>query len=571
MPRATRRLFALFLGVTLLVGAAMGAWFVAGSGAQAADPPFRWVALGDSYSAGTGSALPLPNCQRSGTAYATLLRDAMGSLVSSFNFQACSGAPTSAIWNKQLPAVLADTNLVTVTAGGDDLDFAGLIFHCVVAGSCPGWFRSLANQNPTVTPQANDGTGTGWDILFGRLVGLYEQIRKQMQPSGDLYVLSYPIPFGNPDRWPIAARTLDWCSGVDKKTAIEANVFASRLDDTIYQATQATDARLNHDGITGNVHFVDWRSGSKETVNSVGGGAYPVSPNGLCGDPGADQWLNSLTTVYPNMFHPTPTGYYAAAVRLANAIGQSMSAAPFPIETLPALPPSQLDTLPTLPTVPTTPATSRPPPQPTIRPQPPVVSPTNPVGTVPTPAPTAPTAVATTPTTKRTPKPRPRHPVVLYDTLSAPNLGYGSCSGELGDPRGGSPGGRFVQTFVVPAGVTSITDVTIPRSQWLDFEVSIYRGDTEVGVGVVPRGQDWQQIDVAVGNVRVTPGEQLQLASENPSGPTGIGFWQARTTSDAYPRGGLTAYNPCPWSQTAHPAVDQNNLDLVARIDGLGT
>jgi hypothetical protein len=158
--------------------------------------------------------------------------------------------------------------------------------------------------------------------------------------------------------------------------------------------------------------------------------------------------------------------------------------------------------------------------------------------------------------------------ITVYDTLNEPNLGYGSCSGITTDHRGGAPAGKFTQTFVVPARAGVITDVTLPRSQWLSFQASIYRGSQRLASGTVPAGQDWGQYTVELAAVAVTPGETLSLVLENPSNPTGIGFWQARTSSDAYPDGGLTVDNPCPWAQGVHPAVDTSPLDLVARING---
>ena len=159
-------------------------------------------------------------------------------------------------------------------------------------------------------------------------------------------------------------------------------------------------------------------------------------------------------------------------------------------------------------------------------------------------------------------------PITLYDTLSDSNTGYGSCSGILTDPRGGAPAGKFTQTFVVPAGTGVITDVTVPCSQWLSFQASIYRGGQRLASGTVPAGQDWAQYAVDLGRVAVTPGETLSLVLEDPTNPTGVGFWQARTNSDVYPQEGLTVDNPCLWAQGAHPAVDASLFDLVARIDG---
>ena len=177
---------------------------------------------------------------------------------------------------------------------------------------------------------------------------------------------------------------------------------------------------------------------------------------------------------------------------------------------------------------------------------------------------TAPASVSTTTTTTQPPQ-----QAVIYDTLQDPNVGYGSCSGDTTDPRGGAPAGRFVQSFVVPSGVTTITDVVIPQSKWLSYSVDFYRGSELIGGGAVPAGADWNQIDVNVGNIAIQPGETLSLVAENPQNPTGIGFWEAVTTSNVYPQGSLSVSNPCAWAQGAHPANDQPTGDLVAKVNGL--
>ena len=137
------------------------------------------------------------------------------------------------------------------------------------------------------------------------------------------------------------------------------------------------------------------------------------------------------------------------------------------------------------------------------------------------------------------------------------------------DPRGGTPAGRLEQTFVAPEGVRTLTDATVPRTAHPDVGRAIYRGGTRLTGAVVARGTDWEQATVDVPDAGVQPGETLRLVLENPASPTGIGFWQAHTTGDAYPRGGLTATNPCRWAQSAHPAVDAGSLDLVARVGAL--
>ena len=157
------------------------------------------------------------------------------------------------------------------------------------------------------------------------------------------------------------------------------------------------------------------------------------------------------------------------------------------------------------------------------------------------------------------------------DTMGTHPTGYGSCSGETTDPRGGAPAGKFVQNFRVPNYVNTITDVFIPETQWLSYSVDLYSGGTLIASGIVPKAapaDDWVTVDVSLGSVPVYPGESLTLAAENPTNPTGIGFWEAVTSAPVANAGTLTIYNPCPWSQEIHPAVDTPNGTLGVNILG---
>ena len=70
-----------------------------------APPPRPYVALGDSYSSGTGTRSYLADgtsCQRSTYAYPSLIAAARGYAL---NFRACSGAKVADVTNTQLGAL----------------------------------------------------------------------------------------------------------------------------------------------------------------------------------------------------------------------------------------------------------------------------------------------------------------------------------------------------------------------------------------------------------------------------------------------------------------------------------
>src|SRR3954468_20217776 len=82
----------------------------------------RYVALGDSYSSGTGTRTYYDsNCQRSVYAYPYLLHNAHPSWT--FVHAACAGAKTGDVINTQSANLTSTTNWVTYTIGGNDAGF----------------------------------------------------------------------------------------------------------------------------------------------------------------------------------------------------------------------------------------------------------------------------------------------------------------------------------------------------------------------------------------------------------------------------------------------------------------
>src|SRR5436190_9331779 len=83
----------------------------------------RYVALGDSYSSGTGTRTYFDStCQRSVYAYPYLLSQRRAN--TQLTFAACSGAKTGDVLNNQVSSVTSDTKIVTITIGGNDAGFS---------------------------------------------------------------------------------------------------------------------------------------------------------------------------------------------------------------------------------------------------------------------------------------------------------------------------------------------------------------------------------------------------------------------------------------------------------------
>ncbi|UPK73022.1 SGNH/GDSL hydrolase family protein [Nocardioidaceae bacterium SCSIO 66511] len=143
------------------------------------------VALGDSYSSGTGTREYYDeNCQRSHFAYAELMAQRLGA---NLDMQACGGATVSSVTANQLGTLDAETGYVTLTVGGNDAGFTDVLLEC----GKPGWMSDC--------DAAVDGAQAYIrDVLPGTLDALYGEISSRA-PNAIVVVGSYPRLFMGED------------------------------------------------------------------------------------------------------------------------------------------------------------------------------------------------------------------------------------------------------------------------------------------------------------------------------------------------------------------------------------
>lgn len=169
----------------------------------------EYVALGDSFSSGVGTASYTlsSSCKRSTYAYPSLVAQQRSNTM--LTFVACSGATTSSLMASQIGSVTSETDLVTVTIGGNDIGFADLIVQC-----------TLANCSTTL-----DSTRSSLGSFLGpRLDTVYGAI-KARAPGATVVVLGYPRMFSSASCW----GTL----GITSTERTKANQLADALDQLI--------------------------------------------------------------------------------------------------------------------------------------------------------------------------------------------------------------------------------------------------------------------------------------------------------------------------------------------------
>jgi len=192
--------------VAPLVGALLLCLSVTGT-AYAAD---KYVALGDSYSAGNGANSTNLNasCNRNTYAYPYLLAQQKGLALT---FVACAGAVTADVINSQSNSLTTDTKLVTITIGGNDIGFTNLIIACTTLGCA----SQIASSNAQIS-----------STLPGRLNNTFAAIRAKA-PTARVVVLGYGKPFATPSNTCLAA------TGVSSSEETSLNALVVNLDNTI--------------------------------------------------------------------------------------------------------------------------------------------------------------------------------------------------------------------------------------------------------------------------------------------------------------------------------------------------
>lgn len=149
-----------------------------------AEEPVEYVALGDSFSAGTGTRASVDDCYRSPYGFPALLAGAHGLAL---DYQACSGATTADVRRDQLGALGATTDYVTMTIGGNDLGYASVITQCAL----PGWLSNCQGRIDDALALLHAEMPQRYDSLFAEIGA--------RAPSAQVVIGSYPHLFNGRD------------------------------------------------------------------------------------------------------------------------------------------------------------------------------------------------------------------------------------------------------------------------------------------------------------------------------------------------------------------------------------
>ncbi|MET0190528.1 MAG: SGNH/GDSL hydrolase family protein [Pseudonocardia sediminis] len=255
-----RLLVPLLVCVLLLAGLAPAA-----SAAQsaAAAAPVDYVALGDSYAAGVGAAPDgrSGDCRRSEQGYPA--RWAARNDPATFVSVACSGATAGQVLIKQVRTVSRQTDLVTITVGGNDTGFGPVLGIC-----------STAKDDAACDRAVRGGERAARYLVPVGLTAIIAAAKLQA-PKAKIVVLGYPRLFA-----PGAACDVPLVPNPARRAAL------NRGADTLNASLRSTATRFG-------ARYAD--------VSRAFAG------HGVCS---ADPWINGPTApTASGNYHPTSVGY----------------------------------------------------------------------------------------------------------------------------------------------------------------------------------------------------------------------------------------------------------------------
>jgi lysophospholipase L1-like esterase len=227
----------------------------------------KYVALGDSYSSGTGTRTYYDsNCQKSVYAYPYLEHNAHPSWT--FVQAACSGATTGSLLSSQVSSVTSDTNWVTYTIGGNDAGFSSVITECAQ----PSW-----------SSDCNGAIDNAQSIIKNQLPGRLDSVNnaiKSRAPSAKVIALDYPRLFNGED----------------------CNAF------TWFSPSEETRLNQTADMIKNVISAAAARAGANFLFRDV---IPPFIGHAVCdgGGGSSTEWINGLSNPVGESYHPKTTGH----------------------------------------------------------------------------------------------------------------------------------------------------------------------------------------------------------------------------------------------------------------------
>jgi len=234
------------------------------AGTATAAQAASYVALGDSYASGVGTRdydESSGGCKRGPDAYPVEVAPRIGA---SLKFVACGGAKTEDVTGNQLGSLNAGTTDVSISIGGNDAGFSGVVFQCGKPWPTTCW------------GDIDDAKAFIEDDLPGELDSVYSAIESRA-PNAQVAVVGYPYIFSGEE-----------CGG------------AARI-------SEGEQEELNEAG-----DMLTWVTANRAHAHGFAfvNPTDPFEGHAVCDD---SEWINGVSNPTGESFHPNDDGHDAHA------------------------------------------------------------------------------------------------------------------------------------------------------------------------------------------------------------------------------------------------------------------
>ncbi|KAF2474074.1 SGNH hydrolase [Lindgomyces ingoldianus] len=156
----------------------------------------RYASIGDSYAAGLGSGSRIDwSCSRYNNSYPNILHASFlgDDPKRNHQFLACTGAASTDVIEKQIPALHDNLDLLTISAGGNDVGLTVILNNCIYQ-----FFMAGEDDCELAMEEARQNIHNETQ-LHRNVTLLYEAVKPKMNKHGIVYVTGYATFFGIAD------------------------------------------------------------------------------------------------------------------------------------------------------------------------------------------------------------------------------------------------------------------------------------------------------------------------------------------------------------------------------------
>lgn len=233
----------------------------------------RYVALGDSYSSGTGTREYYDTtCERSHYSYAKIIDAERAN--TDVVLAACGGATTTDVLNSQVSSLTNGTTWVSITIGGNDAGFSRVITACAK----PWWAADCNAEIDKAQAYINN-------TLPGQLQSVNNEVKRR-SPYATVIALSYPRLFMGED-----------CNA-----------------GTYFSSAEMTRLNATADLLRDKIRTAATNAGPQFTFKD------PIPPfvgHAVCS---SSAWVNGLSNPTGESYHPNRSGHRYGYVPLVRAV-----------------------------------------------------------------------------------------------------------------------------------------------------------------------------------------------------------------------------------------------------------